>query len=472
VFGPSIAAIERVALQSRRLLRRVRSEDGFTLIELAIAALLLVIIAAPLSAILLSSSAIAAAARERTAADQLAQAGIETIRTLAYAQVGVGGGNPSGVLSASAATSLPAGEKVTVATAVTWVGDSIPGAYVTNADYKKVVLTVTRQSDGVRLAQKTTYVASASAPPLHGTGWVLIKRTVVDAVLQAPIAGASVHLTGGPAADNRVDTTDAAGVVDFPALASSSTIPPPNFTLATTLVPYLVFPDDISPGAASLVPATPGLNSVSTLRLYKPGVSLTVNVQGSGGAPYLAGATVSVDSSRCGLQTVSIPVNSSSVTITNCNYAAGKSVSLVPNATGLSPLFDKYFVTAWSGSNWGATPSSGIVVPSAYPTALSQSVTVKFGATTYPTTKTATVTVTKNGVNDASARVELTGGPASVYLFGTTNASGQVAFTIPVTSTASTYTVNANDMGVAKGTATFSASTSNPASYSASVAIS
>ena len=457
------AAYARIGNHVTNRLRGMRSDAGFTLIEVLMAALILAIIAAPLSAVVLASTSLAANARERTAADELAQTAIETMRTLSYSQVGIAGGNPDGSLAASTSTTILSGEAVTVATNVTWVSDPIPGAYVTSADYKKVVMTVTRNSDGTQLAQKATLVASASAPPLNGTSWVQIKRTVVDVVSQSPIAGATVHLTGGPSAEDRTDTSSAAGVVDFPALDSSAQIPPPNYLLATTMASYLVFPDDISPGVSSLIPATPGLSSTDTIQMYKP-VSLTVNVQTSGGAAYTGGATISLDSSRCGKQTISIPNGSSSTTITTCDYANGKNVSLVPNVSGQTPAFDKYFVTAWSNSGnfWGATPSTGVVVPSAYPTTLTQTVNVMFSGTTFANTKTVTVTVKKSGSADGNARVEVSGGPVGItplYLYGVTNGSGQVTFTIPVTSTAATFTVNANDMGAAKGNWTFSAST-------------
>jgi hypothetical protein len=432
-------------------------EAGFTLIEVLLAGLMLAILSVPISGLISSSAAIARLDRERTGADQLAQAEIETIRTLPYTQVGLTGGNPPGVLTASTSTSLPSGEAVATAIQVTWVADPIPTAFVTNADYKKVVVTVTRTSDGVQLAKKTTYVASASAPPFAGSTWDQIKRQVVDAVTNLPLPGASVNLTGGPDSENRTDITDGSGTVLFPALASSSN-GTPVYTLATTLTGYSVFPDDISPGSPSSISSTAGVNSVGTIRMYK-GASLTVNLQNSSGAAYTSGAAVSLDSSRCGQATVSIPSGSSSTTITTCSYATGKSVSLPPNVSGQVPADDKYFVTAWSNSGgfWGATSSSGVLVPSSYPTTLTQSVTVKFGSTAYTgasATKTINVTVKKSGSADSNARVELTGGPAGVYLYATTNGSGVASFTVPVSSTGFTFTANANDMGAATGSAT------------------
>jgi type II secretory pathway pseudopilin PulG len=298
---PNGAAFARIMKQAKARLRTVRSEAGFTLIEVLIAGLMMVIIGAPLAMILTASAATAGNARERTAADQYAQTAIETIRTLAYTQVGITGGNPSGVLTASDAANLPSGEQITVDTSVNWVSDSIPSnPYVSNADYKKVVVTVTRVSDGVQLAQKTTYIASASAPPQAGTTWVQIKRTFLDPVTNTVLPGVSVHLTGGPTTPtaNRTDTTDVSGVVLFPALDSDPTTPIANYTLTPTLSPYVLYPDDRSPDTSVLVPATPGLVSTDTTRMYEP-ATLTVNVLASNGQPYTSGAKISLDSSRC-----------------------------------------------------------------------------------------------------------------------------------------------------------------------------
>jgi Tfp pilus assembly protein PilE len=453
MFGLRSSAVSARTTNRFRRLRRMRSEAGFTLIEVLIAGVMLAILSVPISGLLSTTAAMTRLDRERTGADQLAQAQIEDIHTLPYTQVGLVGANPPGVLAASTSTKLPSGEAVTIKTQVNWVADPIPTAYVTNADYKKIVLTITRNSDGKQLSQKTTYIASASAPPFAGSTWDQIKRQVIDAVTNLPLSGASVNLTGGPGAENRTDTTDGSGTVLFPALTSSSN-GTPVFTLATTYSGYNVFPDDISPGSASSVSSTAGVNSIGTIRMYKA-TSLTVNVQTFAGAAYTSGATVSLDSSRCGQSSVSIPSGSSSTTITTCNYATGKSVPLPPNVSGQTPLDDKYFVTAWSNSGgfWGATSSSGVVVPSSYPTNLTQTVTVKFASSAFTTTKVINVTVKKSGSADSNARVELTGGPAAVYLYATTNSSGIASFTVPVTSTGYVFTANANDMGTASGTA-------------------
>lgn len=447
----------------------LRDEGGFTLLELLYTMAILAILVVPISGLLLTSLHTSGQARERSAADALAQAQVESVRALPYTQVGVSGGNPSGALARRAAKTLPSGEAVNVAVSVGFVNDPVPTAYVTDADYKRIVVTVTRASDGVQLAQKTTYVSAGSAPPFSGTTWVQIRRQVVDAVTTRPLPGATVALSGGPSGTTRSDTTDGAGGVLFPALDSSSANPPPAYLLATTLTGYAVFPDDLPPSLPESIPASPGLVSSGTIRMYLP-VSLTVSVLASTGAPYTGGATVSVDSSRCGVATVSIPAGQSSTTVTSCQYTSGKTVPLVPTVLGQVPSFDGYAASAWTAAGlWGG--SAPVTVPAAYPTNLAQSVAVTLSAAPYAT-KQVKVTVTRGGRADTNARVEISGGPAGVHLFATTDATGAATLAVPVTAAASTYTAAANDMGAASGTATFSASTGSSSPIPVTMAIS
>ena len=412
-------------------------------------AVILVIVAAPISGVLLAAAVQSASSRERTASDQLLASQVESIRTLPYTQVGIVGGNPDGVLQSTSTSKLPNGEAVTITTKVSYVDDPIPTAYVTNADYKKVVVTVTRNSDSRQLSSITSYIASASAPPLAGTDWVQIKRTVVDAVTAAPLPGTSVHLTGGPAADDRADLTDGAGAVLFPAL-NDSTSGSPVYTLGASLNGYSVYPDDLGSQPPSQVSSAPGINSVQTLRMYKGGATLTVNLQNASGTAYTGGATLSLQSSRCGAGSINVPSGQSSVTVTSCQWATNKTVDLVPNVLGQSPSFDQYSATAYNLSTqlWGST--TPFLVPAAYPNTMTQAVTIRFSSTTYPSTRTLNVTVTRSGSADSNARVLVTGGPAGIYLFGTTDSNGKATFTIPVTPTSTAFTVAANDQGAAQ----------------------
>jgi len=473
-----------VGCATTRVVRRLgtlRDEGGFTLIEVLVAAMMLVIISAPIGAMLSSGATTARTARERTGADQLMQQQIELLRSTPYTSVGVANGNPPGSLAALTDTALPSGEQVRITFVVTWVSDKVPeNPYQTNADYKKVVITILRRPDMTVLDQTTTYVAAATAPPSAGTTWVQVKRTVQDAVTALAIVGANVNLTGGPKSENRNDTTDASGGVLFPALSSGGATP---YTLVTTYTGYSVFPDDISPATPSSIPATPGLNSIATIRMYK-GTSLTINLQTSGGAAYTSGATLSVDSSRCGSASIVVPSGQSSVTVTTCNPWGTTSVLLPPNVSGQTPDDSKYYVTAWSTDTTAGNWSTGtaVTVPTGYPTTLTASVTVKMVSATFKSNaspsqqKQVKVTVMKGGSADTNARVELTGAPTGISpgiaLFATTNGSGQATFTVPVVSASTTFTASANDRGVQKGTNTVSVNTGTTSPANVTVTIS
>ncbi|MES1247040.1 MAG: hypothetical protein ABUS54_05125 [Actinomycetota bacterium] len=447
------------------------------MIELIMTSVILVIIAAPIAAVMMAAAAENRASRDSTGASQYLQTQIELVHALPYTQVGVANGNPSGALQASATGTLPNGTAVTITTTVKFVNDPIPTAYVTNADYKKVTITITRNTDNKVLASNAIVVAAASAPPYAGTNWVQSKRTVVDAVTLSPISGGTISTGGGPSGEPaRTDTTDAGGVVLFPALGNT-TNGTPNYTVTPTFsgafTGYSVFPDDLAPQAPSQITSAAGTNSITNLRLYKA-ATLTVNLQTSAGALYTGAATVTVESTRCGIatQTISSPNPSGQVTFTTCSYANGKTVPFVPNATGQSPSFDKYIVTIYNGTSYGW--SSPITVPSGYPTTLTQTVTVKFSSTTF-TTKTVNVTVTKSGSADSQARVYLTcsAGPDNgLGMYGVTNSSGQATFIIPTTSSASSCNVGANNQGVVQGvypstgSASWTSSTSSPIAVS------
>ena len=482
-----------------RISRRLRQEAGFTLIEVLLAGVMLAILSVPISGLLSTTAAIARLDRQRTSADQLAQKQIETIHALPYFDVGLVGANPQGTIASPTTATLPSIGSVTVTTKVTYVADALPSnQYPTSADYKKVVVTVTNTVTGKVLSTKTTYIAPASAPPNAGSGWIQIQRTVVDAVTNLALPGASVNLTGGPDTNpvtNRTDTTDAAGTVLFPGLSTTSNGTPGYTILTTPLAGYSIFPDDLAPASVTSVASTVGNNSVGTVRMYKQGVSLTVNVQDKNGNPYTGGATVSLDSSRCGVQAINIPSGQSSYTFTNCYPWGTEQVPLVsplpstllpPNVLGQVPLDDKYYVTAWSTTATTGNWSSGtaVSVPSSYPGTLTQSVNVKMVSATFPYNatpanslqKNLVVTVKKSGVNDTNARVEVTGAPTGISpgiaLFGTTNASGQVTFTVPVVSGSTTFTVNANELGAIRGSATQALQQSSAASTNLTVNIS
>ncbi len=393
--------------------------------------------------------------RERTGADQLAQTQIETIRTLAYTQVGIGRRQPARRPGGEHLDDPPLGRG----------GDrhdeghvgrrSGPGSRTsTNADYKKVVLTsrATATASSSRRRRRTSRRRRRRRLPARR--WVQIKRTVLDAVKADAHGGRERAISPAGRARRTAPTrpTPRAPCSSLRSTAARTALP--VYTLATTLHGLQRLPGR----HLAREPHRRSRRRRASARRASSGctspTSLTVNLQNSSGAPYTGGATISLDSSRCGVQpaAMNIPSGQSSITFTTCNYATGKTVPLPPNVLGQTPLDDKYYVTAWSNSGDLWSSGTAVSVPSSYPTTLTQSVTVKFGSTVLPRRRRSTVTVTKGGSNDTNARVEVTGGPAGVNLYGDDGRRGTASFTIPVTGTATTYTVYANDMGAAART--------------------
>ncbi len=432
-------------------LRILAREEGFTLVELLLVSLMLVALASAVVGVLVSTASTTTQARVRTAADELAAAEIEQIRALPYDDVGLVGGNPPGrLVSPDPTVTEIAGAAVSVTYAVTYVNDPA-GSVVTYADYKKVVVTVTRRSDGVRLAQKTTFLAASAAAPDNGQDYVAIKRQVVDMnSTGTPLAGVSVNVGAGPSAP-RSDTTDASGTVLFPALAASSS--GSVYDVTASLPGYSTFPQDLPTWAPGHVTLTPGqVDGPKQIRLYRNGISLTVNLVDASGSPFTGGATVYVGSPVCG-QVVTVPAGSSNTTVTSVvlgnAYAGVGSISIPPLT---------FTVSAQSGSKLSAPVQ--VTVPRSYPSDLTQTATVQMPASGAGSMTPLTVTVRKGGVAVANAHVEVSNTAPSVYLFGLTNASGVATFSVPSSSTR--YAVTATDALGATATTNVLASGSDP----------
>lgn len=432
-------------------LRVLAREDGFTLVEMLLVSLMLVALASAVAGVLVSTAATTAQARVRTAADQLAAAKIEMIRALPYDEVGLVGGNPPGRLRSPDPTVTEiAGAAVRVTYAVGYVDDPA-GSVVTYADYKKVVVTVTRSSDGALLAQKTTYVAASAAAPDNGQDYVAIKRQVVDMdSTSTPLAGVSVSVATGPSAP-RSDATDASGSVLFPALtaAAGGSV----YDVTASLAGYSTFPQDLPTWAPGHVTLTPGqVDGPKQIRLYRNGISLTVNLVDASGSPFTGGAAVYVGSPVCG-QVASVPAGSSSTTIASVvlgNAYAGIGSIPIPPMT--------FTVSAQSGSKLSAPQQ--VTVPRSYPSDLTQAVTLALPSSGAGSMTPLTVTVTKGGAAVPNAHVEVANTSPGVYLFGLTNASGVATFSVPSSSTR--YAVTATDALGATATTNVLANGSDP----------
>jgi prepilin-type N-terminal cleavage/methylation domain-containing protein len=402
---------------------RLREERGVTLLEMVVGMVLLGIVTTPLAGVMTASVKAHRGSQERTIAEQAASEQLEAIRALPYTSVGVVNGNPPGTIVASKPVSAP-GISATVTTRVSFVDDPTRTGFVTGADYKRVVVTVTNAS-GKQLTQASTYVSPSSRGAYGGINGSLARVQVVDFALNTAVANAPVALATGPSAP-RNDLTDASGTVVFAGLTANPVSGASSYYDFTTApAGYVTLTDDAPPSGVAHVQLAPGQTFNTALRIYKP-ATIDVQLKTSTGAAYTGSATVVVASPR-GAQTYTA-TNGQVPPITE---VAGEKV--VPSLT--------YSVSAYTpspGPLWAPTVAK--VVPDAYPTVLTSSFSLQFGATA-PATKTLTVkTVKPGGSALPGARVDVTGGPSLTTLTATTNGSGNATFTVP---SGSGYTVTA-----------------------------
>ena len=405
------------------------------MIETVMAMAMFAVVSAPLVGVLLASIAQQGASHERTLAAQTAQSAIESVRALPYDSVGVSNGNPAG----SIAPTMPAsqlgiqGLDATVTTKISYMDDAPVTSYRTRADYKKVVVTVVRNTDARTLAQDVTYVAPPGAGAYAGQSQGIVLAQIIDFVLNTPLVNATVTVSGGPS-PTRNDLTDAAGSSVFPSLL------PTNVTLnhydVTPAFPgYVTLRDDLPPSTASRTALVAGQTFNTVIRMYKA-ATIYVVAKNPDGSLYTGTASATIGSSR-GTQTFSF--TGGQLTVQNL---AGEAV--VPNV--------QYTARVLASNGMYSTATTALV-PNAYPTDLTKTFTLTLGGTAAAMPALTVKVVNASGVVQANAAVTVSGGPGSnILLTGTTNASGLAVFSVPSNS-APGYTTSAT-LGALTGTAT------------------
>ena len=471
--SPTMGTAAVRALRPLRLLRE--DERGVTLIEAVAALVLFAIVATALVGLLTSAISANTFSREKTAGEQIANDQVEWIRSKSYDTVGTTAGNPAGSIAATglkcptpAAACDPnpvvvRGVSANVTTDIRFVDDPAPTSYATQANYKKVTVTVTRVSDGKRLAQGVTYIAPPSRAPLGGLNNAIINATVVDFGLQTlpPIGDVTVGLSSTSPLVSRSDTTSQTGLVSFAALTPN---PSSGDYYSLTVTPptgFVVLKDDdiaqTPTSASARVSLAPGQTWSTTLGIYRPS-TIYVNLADSKSTtdtaddtPYTGAVTVQI-SGTPGSDSYTCPGSQATV------YACSGGQLTVWKIAG-EPVRPGDYQVSTSGTFLSDPVSQ--YVPTSYPSDLTATYTV-------PLTLLGglTVTVRANGVTPiAGATVTVTGGPQAPFTrTATTNSSGVASFTdIPA---GSGYTVTAT-----KGTAGASTTTSVIAETNTNVSI-
>ena len=392
------------------------------------------VVSAPLIGVLLASVAQQRVSHERTLAAQTAQTAIESVRSLPYDSIGVTNGNPAGnVPSAQSATQLGIGLDATVKTTISFMDDAPATSYRTRADYKRVVVTVVRNSDAKQLAQDVTYVAPPGAGATAGQSQGIVLAQVIDYALNTPLPGATLTLSGGPT-PTRTDLSDAGGNVTFPALLP--TTPTQNhYDVVASLTGYATLREDTPPATSARTAIVAGQTFQTVIRMYKP-CTLTLLVKNPDGSAYTGNATATIGSTR---GTQSFAFSGGTLVVTSL---AGELV--VPNV--------QYTARVLAANGQYSTATTALA-PNAYPTDLTKTYSLTLGGTAATMPVLTVKVVNAAGAVQAGATVTVSGGPSSnILLVGTTDATGQVAFPVPGNSSPGSTT--AATSGTLTGTAT------------------
>ncbi len=272
----------------------------------------------------------------------------------------------------------------TLTTKVTYVNDPTPLSYTTYANYKKVVVTVTRTSDSRQLAQEVTLVA----PPLKASATnAVIQATVMDYGNSTPVANVPVALATGPSAP-RSDTTDTSGSVTFAALTPNPTSGGQAYYDLSLTPPtgYVTLYDTVSPAAPAHVQLSPGQTWSTVLSIYKP-ATITVQLKNNDGSTFAGAANATVSYTRNStpysktLAYAGSPLTITTFTEGSQTVQAIPGISYSASAVG-NPANGGYpngfYQAVWNAgaSRWDPQTSLTENVPDAYPTTLTHTFTL------------------------------------------------------------------------------------------------
>lgn len=449
---------------TNRLLRVARREAGFTLIEVLAAMVVFAIASTALGTVLTSATSADGLARQKTIALQLAQQQIEYIHQLAFSSIGTSAGNPHGAIADTQVKHTVLGLDYTLKTRVRWVNDPTPNAFVTNADYKQVRVTVTRNSDNKQLARMYLYLSSTG--PGCGENCASIDATTLDYALNSPLQNVAVNLYDGPTIAN--DVTDETGMVVFAALPANPTSgSTAYYDIGTSLTDlygatYNTLREDIgpaSPGNTSLpasaahVQLSESQTLLTTIYMYKP-IIFNIQVNNSNGTPYTGTADIYVTETLPSLRSADSFCWGPSADGCSSNPGTGVfSATTLQDDLGSETLVPSvsYNVEAVAPHGCILTNNCLISAPvpaqlgqsDGYPTTVSKAITVTLPPSTSITpTKSCTITVrNSSGTLQQGARVDIytdknkvPTAPAVIYYTGLTNSGGTFTVNLPIST--------------------------------------
>ena len=414
-------------------LRRLREEDGFTIIEAMVAVTILAVAISLTIQPVVASLRRIADARTISVAENLAQAEIESLRALAYEDVGLPGRTPAGVLDPEHVVTVE-GREYTVELDVRYAGsltglavipqggDGVQGSWDPGVDYKIVKVTVTtpgRESDPVVME---TIVSPRSVGAHEGIANARVYLAAYEPFTPSGYDLPSLKIQASPAAP--ISSALYADEQVFPA------IPPADYTITLDQADgWVIHPDDVISGKDRLH-VTAGSLAETTLRVYRPAtLQITVVDIGTGA-----------------------PVSSPRLAYKNLTSSLTTTLSLgVLTATGLIP--DAYDLTV-TASGYETWTLSSVNIPAGYPNPTA-TLTVNMQPIGSPTTTTTTTTIPSTTTTQPGSTTTTQPGATTT----TTVAATTTTTTVPANSRLVTFTVKDSTGRVVNGaTVTITAS--------------
>jgi len=388
------------------------------------------IVSTALVGLLVTSTSISALVKQRTIAEQGVSDQIEKLHGKDYDKIPI-----SAIPTTQAFTGVNGedlGVEATMSTQITYASANVPGSAGTGADQKKVIVKITRDTDGKVLAQATTMLAPKKRP---SQTTATISAQVIDVGNNAVVPGVEVDLGTGPSAPVS-DVTDSGGKVTFPGLTPNPTsgsqayydlsvVPPPG---------YVALSDTVSPNAPAHVQLSPTQWWSTALDIYQP-VTIGIALQNPDTTPYTGNATVTITSPRPSPSGTTKAFSYTGTPLTITTLAPPSGELLVPNIN---------YTLQVTAPGYQTVNDSGTVPSGSYPTSLTRTFTETMNALPLGTLNV-TVTAKHNSttLTCKNAPVQVTGGPASVNLTLNTDATtGAPASFTPLVPD-STYTVKA-----------------------------
>ena len=403
------------------------------MIEVLVSILILAIVAGAIFQGFAASSAQVGKSRLDSVSSKLAAGALEEARNMRYDDVGIVGGNPPGTLS-STVNRVVSGTTFRIDTSVVYVDDPAQGRPQTYVNYKKVTISVTPQVPLGTAITASTIISPPNYAAISGKATAVV--TVVDAVTDDPLPGATVTLNGSTS-PTRIDSTDANGKAVFAGLLPSATSvasPQYYYVASAARSGYLTHPD--TPVTTTRENLTASQTWQVTIKMYKP-ATINVNlVDSATGLPVTERSDITVTSPA--------PTSIAQTFTTFTGALTATTLGGNPIVPNLSPF------TVATRTDCYADATQSAAVPAGYPTNTSHTFTI-------PLTRAAggwlDVWVRRNSNNApiGNASVQVSGGPSSMApLARTTDANGYTRFCLPVSGTVN-YTVSATASGFGSG---------------------